>query len=427
LNAPDTAATAPLDLCGLRVLIVDDNPTNRHILHCQLSSWKMVPTCVSSGRDALETLKKAMASKPFDLAILDMQMPEMDGLKLARAIKADPATAQMRLIILTSMSHLGSEEIKKAGVVACLVKPVKQSLLYDQIAGVVAGIPKNALPERAVPNQSSATGSPVMKKTRVLVAEDNVINQMVTLGQLEKLGYPADLAVNGLEVLIALRKTHYGIILMDCQMPEMDGYEATRRIRADKDLANPPRIIAVTAHAMAGDSAKCLACGMDDYISKPVKLEDLAKKLARWSDSGAAESEMPDPGSHQEKAALFEKPSLDRERLETLKNLDPENNGEFFVKLLETFLESARTDISFIENAIKLGAFDKVRGKAHSLKGATRNLGAEEMGRVCQALEECADEENAEKTNALFEELKCLFAQVEKEIHQEIASTEFLT
>ena len=416
-NAPETAATAPLDLCGLRVLIVDDNPTNRHILHCQLSSWKMVPTCVSSGAEALATLKKALATKPFDLAILDMQMPAMDGLMLATAIKADPETARMSLIILTSMGRIASDEVAKAGVAACLLKPVKQSLLYDQIARVVSGIPKDAMPERIMPKDPSSS-SPTQKQTRILVAEDNVINQMVTLGQLEKLGYPADLAVNGLEVLIALRKTEYGIILMDCQMPEMDGYEATRRIRADSELRQPS-IIALTAHAMAGDSEKCLACGMDDYISKPVKLDDLAAKLARW-ESGHATESTADASLIAGHAVREEKPAIDRERLDTLRSLDPDGDGAFYVSLLNTFLASAQADIDGIREALDRGEFKTMRDKAHSLKGSSRNVGADAIGETSQALEALAEAATKKGAEKLLKQLAHEFERVAKEIRQEI-------
>ena len=416
-NAPQTAATAPLDLCGLRVLIVDDNPTNRHILHCQLSSWKMVPTCVPGGKEALEILKKALVSKPFDLAILDMQMPEMDGLMLARAIKADPQTAGMSLMILTSMGRLSNEEIQKAGVAAYLTKPVKQSLLYDQIASVVAGIPKETLPERAMPNALASTPT---KSTRILVAEDNVINQMVTLGQLQKLGYCADLAVNGVEVLIALRKADYGIILMDCQMPEMDGYEATRRIRADTSLARQPKIIAVTAHAMAGDSAKCLAAGMDDYISKPVKLEDLGAKIARW-EAASGEGKEPSAAALPPASPAPEgKPALDRERLETLRELDMDGDAGFFLSLLETYRQSARADLDAMKGALACGAFDKLRDKAHSLKGSSRNIGAEGIGEMCQEMEALAEAPGKEGAEELLQRLSHELARAEQEIARAI-------
>ena len=417
-DAPQTAATAPLDLCGLRVLIVDDNPTNRHILHCQLSSWKMVPTCVCSGKEALATLKQAIDTKPFDLAILDMQMPEMDGLMLAAAIKADPQMARMSLIILTSMGRIAQEKISQAGVAACLIKPVKQSQLYDQIASVIAGIPKEAMPERASQKEAHPT-STAKKQTRILVAEDNVINQMVTLGQLQKLGYTADLAVNGLEVLAALRKRDYGVILMDCQMPEMDGYEATRRIRADSELPHQPRIIAVTAHAMAGDSAKCLASGMDDYISKPVKLDDLAAKIIRW-DTASEVAPAPPTLAPATKPVLHDKPALDRERLETLKELDIDGDGAFYSSLLETFLQSARTDIDEIQRTLENGEFEKLRDKAHSLKGSSRNIGADAIGETCQKLEALANAKTTQGADELLEELANEFTRVEQAIYQEI-------
>jgi len=428
-NAPQTAATAPLDLCGLRVLIVDDNPTNRHILHCQLSSWKMVPTCVTGGPEALATLKKAALTKSFDLGILDMQMPEMDGLMLARAIKEDPALAAMRLIILTSMGQILPKEIEKAGVAACLVKPVKQSQLYDQIASVVSGIPREEIPERA----STATTSAALKATRILVAEDNVINQMVTLGQLEKLGYHGDLAVNGLEVLIALRETPYQIILMDCQMPQMDGYEATRRIRAEREQAHQPCIIALTAHAMAGDCAKCLASGMDDYISKPVKLEDLAAKLAHWEAVPPRTAQLsakytpsriqPSHKPSQSNAAPLPAPAaLDPNRLQTLKSLDPDDDGTFYKKLLATFLKSTQADLKALQTALCEGAFPKLRDKAHSLKGASRNLGAERMGRLAEELETLADSHTQDGVQELLEALHGELARVEQEICREMAA-----
>ena len=264
------------------------------------------------------------------------------------------------------------------------------------------------------------TSSPhLAKSTRILVAEDNVINQMVTLGQLQKLGYCADLAVNGLEVLIALRKVDYAIILMDCQMPEMDGYEATRRIRADQSLARQPKIIAVTAHAMAGDSAKCLAAGMDDYISKPVKLEDLGAKIAHWEsvsregEAGCAAALAPgrlEPGGP---------PAIAPERLQTLRELDVDGDAGFFLSLLDTFLQSARADIEAIQEALERGAFGKLRDKAHSLKGSSRNIGAEGIGEICQELEALAEGKTQQGAGELLERLACEFARAEQQIARE--------
>jgi PAS domain S-box-containing protein len=285
------------DLFDLRVLVVDDNATNRQILRHQLFAWKMQKGSASNGFEALDLLRAAAKEgKPYELALLDMQMPEMDGMTLAKSIKADPAIASTRLIILTSMGYTHTqEELKDAGVDAFLVKPVKQSRLFDCLVNVLGRAAaehvftkpaKDAAPQPERP----ASETPQVNKTRILLAEDNVVNQKVALAQLRTLGFSADSAVNGHEVITALSKTPYDIILMDCQMPEMDGYEATRLIRqAEKSPGvawkAPVKIIAMTANAMSGDREKCIAAGMDDYLSKPVRRAELALAMARWKPS----------------------------------------------------------------------------------------------------------------------------------------------
>jgi len=280
------------DLFDLRVLVVDDNATNRQILRHQLYAWKMQKGSAANGHEALELLRTAVADgKPYDLALLDMQMPEMDGMTLAKAIKADPAISQTRLIILTSMGYMHSqEELAAAGVDAYLVKPVKQSRLFDCLVTVLGraaaehafSAPADDAPE-AQPHQEFAAS----RHTRILLAEDNTVNQRVALAQLKGLGFVADAVANGNEVLNALQQVPYDIILMDCQMPEMDGYEATRRIRqAERASSNswkaPVHIVAMTANAMTGDREKCLAAGMDDYLSKPVRKSELRGALMKW-------------------------------------------------------------------------------------------------------------------------------------------------
>jgi PAS domain S-box-containing protein len=280
------------DLFDLRVLVVDDNATNRQILRHQLYAWKMQKGSASDGFEALELLRAAAKEgRPYELALLDMQMPEMDGMTLAKSIKADPAIASTRLIILTSMGHMQTpEELKAAGVDAFLVKPVKQSRLFDCLISVLG----RTAAEHVFTKQGSdpKADAPVVdtahaQKARILLAEDNVVNQKVALAQLRTLGFTADSATNGHDVIAALKQTPYDIILMDCQMPEMDGYEATRLIRqaekgSDVTWKAPVRIIAMTANAMSGDREKCLSAGMDDYLSKPVRRAELALAMARW-------------------------------------------------------------------------------------------------------------------------------------------------
>ena len=282
------------DLFDLRVLVVDDNATNRQILRHQLYAWKMQKGSAANGYEALDLLRTAVADgKPYDLALLDMQMPEMDGMTLAKAIKSEPSIAGTRLIILTSMGHMHSqEELDAAGVDAYLVKPVKQSRLFDCLVNVLGRAaaehafshhPHDARDTAAAP---AAAEPAALRKTRILLAEDNIVNQKVALAQLKGLGFAADAVSNGFEVLSALKQVPYDIIFMDCQMPEMDGYEASRMIR-QAELSPTPwkapiHIVAMTANAMTGDREKCLAAGMDDYLSKPVRKPELRAALLKW-------------------------------------------------------------------------------------------------------------------------------------------------
>ena len=290
-GAPVPAKTAP-DLFNLRVLVVDDNATNRQILRHQIFAWKMQKGSAASGFEALKTLKAAAAAgAPYDLALLDMQMPEMDGLTLARAIKGEPTIAGTHLIILTSLGHvMSTAELKDAGIDAYLVKPVKQSRLFDALVDVMGGTRAGKeFFKSALATTSAVAAFPPLPKMKVLVAEDNRVNQRLALLQLTKLGITADVAANGLEVLDAQPRVHYDVIFMDCLMPEMDGYEAAqalRKLERDPDRPcswkTPVHIIAMTANALQGDREKCLAAGMDDYVSKPARLNELQAVLERW-------------------------------------------------------------------------------------------------------------------------------------------------
>jgi two-component system sensor histidine kinase/response regulator len=281
------------DLSEVQVLAVDDNATNRRILCHQLEAWQMQAGSAASGQEALEKLRTAAeAGQPYHLALLDVQMPGMDGLTLARAIKADPALAVTRLIVLTSFGQAFSlAELKAAGIEAYLVKPVKQSRLFDCLASAMGKAVAENAERKSTDSLAAALGSKPslpFDKVRILLAEDNVVNQKVALGQLRKHRYRADTVANGLEVLKALQLVSYDLILMDCQMPEMDGYEATRAIRQQEQSLEKPcpwkrpvYIIALTANAMQGDGEKCFAAGMDDYLSKPVRSSELKAALER--------------------------------------------------------------------------------------------------------------------------------------------------
>ncbi len=268
---------------ALRVLCVDDNATNRKIIELQLQNLNIRVDTRADGPSALAQLQTAhRQGSPYDLIISDMEMPEMDGFMLARAIKAEPDLAHIRIIILSSIGQRGhGQAAQLSGVDAYLTKPVRQSQLYDCLAMVMSRIAIVDSPDLVTRHR--LVESKETLRPKVLVAEDNIVNQKVAVRMLEKLGYRVDAVANGMEAIEALERISYDVVLMDCQMPEMDGYSATNLIRAReaKTGARIP-IIAMTAHAMAGDRERCLQAGMDDYVSKPVKSEQLLRILQEW-------------------------------------------------------------------------------------------------------------------------------------------------
>ncbi|HEY9250533.1 MAG TPA: response regulator [Rariglobus sp.] len=283
---------------NLRVLVVDDNATSRQILRHQIFAWKLQKGSAASGHEALRVLRAAAAEgHPYDVALLDVEMPEMDGLTLARAIKSEPAIAGTRLIVMTPLGHAPAErKMQEAGIDASLSKPIKQSHLFDSLVAVIG---KTGMATPSVPKHGTLPLPPVsaglratLDGTRILLAEDNAVNQKVALAMLAKLGGSADAVADGIEVLDSLQHIPYPLILMDYQMPEMDGLETTRIIRK-RELDSGPAcpwpapvyIIALTASAMQGDREKCLAVGMNDYVSKPVRPGELQAALERWAAS----------------------------------------------------------------------------------------------------------------------------------------------
>ncbi|MGO4584427.1 PAS domain S-box protein [Arthrobacter sp. 2RAF6] len=266
-------------LAGLRVLVVDDNATNRFVLESQLNTWGLRPDAVADARTALDRSRTAAAAgKPFDVALLDMCMPDMDGLELAREFSSDPALRGIRLMMLTSASQVSKTDMTDAGISEWLTKPLRGSELYDRLMRLVAGTPAidaaSALARPPRPDRPS--------KGRILVVEDNEVNQLVAREMVAKLGYQAEVAADGAEAVSAIAARSYAAVLMDCHMPVMDGFEATRSIRARENRSAHLPIIAMTAGAQDEDRERCLAAGMDDYLSKPVDLAALDEALNRW-------------------------------------------------------------------------------------------------------------------------------------------------
>jgi two-component system sensor histidine kinase/response regulator len=268
-------ASATGDLTGTTVAIVDDNRTNRIILERYLDSWGMRQRSYEGGSEALKAMREAAGAETFDVAIVDMMMPVMDGGALAAEIRKDPKLSDMVVVLLTSAGH---SERPVPGVDIELVKPVRPSQLFDVLHTLLSARPEYGKHEAGEP---AAVVRPE-RAGRVLIVEDNAANLKVAMRMVERLGYRADKAGNGVEAVRVLDRMNYDAVLMDCQMPEMDGYEATRQIRRHEREGRHTPIIAMTASAMAGDRERCLAAGMDDYISKPIKLHVVAAVLERW-------------------------------------------------------------------------------------------------------------------------------------------------
>lgn len=282
---PENSPGLPLprgDIHGLRVLVVDDNAPNRTILRSQIISQGMASDVAENGPVALEMLQAAASrAEPYHVAVLDMQMPVMDGLELARAIKDDPTLASARIILLTSFGQPGdAKAAHQAGAAAYLMKPVRESQLFECIARVMGAPTERA----AAPliTRHNLQEEKVRALPRVLIAEDNALNQKIAVGMLEEIGYKADVASNGREAVDAVSRITYDLVLMDCEMPEMDGYAATTEIRRREGVARHTPIIAMTAHATDEHRERCLAAGMDDCTSKGVKPGELGALLQRW-------------------------------------------------------------------------------------------------------------------------------------------------
>jgi signal transduction histidine kinase/DNA-binding response OmpR family regulator/HPt (histidine-containing phosphotransfer) domain-containing protein/PAS domain-containing protein len=384
-----------------RVLIVDDNATNRRILSRQVEAWQMLHRATASPTEALAWLRQ---DDSFDIAILDMQMPEMDGLTLAREIRQLPApNSKLPLVMLTS---LGRNEIKEDLdlFAAFLTKPIKPSSLFDALVGIFTGQPTRGVARETRHKPQFDAQMAQQWPLRILLAEDNATNQKLALRLLARMGYGADVAANGVEVLEALDRQLYDVVLMDVQMPEMDGLEATRKLRRELSAARQPRVIAMTANAMQGDREMCLAAGMDDYVSKPIRIEELVEALSR----SRPLTEHQEPEAPPVIAPVVQKVGTRRDPDETgtaeatdlpagaalldptaLENLISMLGGEFefLVELIDSFLEDAPQLLIELEQHVKAGDAAGVRQVAHSLKSNGADFGATTFSNLCKELE----------------------------------------
>jgi PAS domain S-box-containing protein len=405
------------NLSGARVLIADDNSTSRNILRHQTGSWEMISTEADSGERALERLRAAVAQgAPYDIAILDLTMPGLGGFQLADAIKADPAIAAVALVLLPPFGNgWHAEKARRTDIAAYLQKPVKQSQLYNCLVEVMEqhAIVKTVLATGFVTRRFSREAEVQQKDNpslnfRIIIAEDNLMNQKVALGQLYNLGYHAEAVGNGLELLKALENTEFDAILMDCQMPKMDGFAATAEIRRREGTARHTIIIAMTANAMDGDDKKCLAAGMDDYLSKPVKTEDLRQKLEHWIKP--AETVSAGRGLDGERLSDAAIPAghtngnvIDRSQLASLRAFQQPGQADFVTELIDLFVNDSVYQRKVLHKAVADNDVTEIRRVTHFLKGNSANIGAWQMTAIYEQLEE-TDQVNAE-TKALLKRL----------------------
>ncbi|HEY7659000.1 MAG TPA: PAS domain S-box protein [Actinomycetota bacterium] len=355
-------------LSGRRVLIVDDNATNRQILSKQAESWGMLAVATETPAEALEWIRRG---DPFDVAILDMQMPDMDGLTLAVEIRRDRDATALPLIMLTSLGRVDASSVEFA---AHLTKPIKPSQLHDALMSIFGGEP-DAETSAGVPGEDERLAERL--PLRILVVEDNAVNQQLVLLMLQKVGYRADVAANGVEALEALERQPYDAVLMDVEMPEMDGLEATRRIHQRWPRQRRPHIVAVTANAMQGERELCIQAGMDDYITKPIHIDELTGALTRVthrSDTTGPEA------------------SVDAAVIDRLAASLGDQGRESVGALLDTFLGRLPEQMRGLADAARHDDLDGVRREAHTLKSNAAQFGAGRLEQLCRELESAAKE-----------------------------------
>lgn len=383
-----------------RLLIVDDNATNRKILTTQAQSWGMTTRAAQSAKVALDWLK---AGEQFDIAILDMQMPEMDGVTLAAEIRQVAACQDLPLVMLTSLgTNDGSDQDHFA---AFLTKPVKQSALHDVLMQVLGGQPIKVLPtSKSSEIEQLAHSLPL----RILVAEDNLVNQQVALHLLQRMGYRADVAGNGLEVLEAISRQPYDLVLMDMQMPEMDGLTATRQI-CQMELAERPKIIAMTANAMLGDRELCLEAGMDDYISKPIRVQELVQALRKCTAVKAVSPEI-----------VSTSPSdvIDLKLFAELQQMV--NNDTVLSEVVNQYLLDSPQKLATLSEALASDDQETLKRVAHTLKSTSVMLGASHLGELCRQLEAIAPTAAPTVYQALVSDIKTEYEKVHPILQQNL-------
>ena len=385
------AAIHAVSLGDRKALLVDDNSTNRTILRRQLGAWGMRVVATDCGSRALELLREeAISGQPFDIAIIDLQMPDMDGLMLGEIIKKDAAIAATPLVMLSSLAlQAYAERALAVGFATYLTKPARQHNLYTAVSTVLAG-GKPAIETAAAKPVTAPVCADIVDvaaRPRLLVAEDNLVNQKVAVLTLSKMGYEPCVVSDGRQAVEAFRSGSYACILMDCQMPEMDGYEAAAEIRRlEAGLRHVP-IVAMTAHAMKGDREKCLMAGMDDYLTKPLKIAELQTTLARWVGNERTEMIKNDTPIEATTTTSVLPPALDTSVIATLRSLGEGGGIDIVADLTAAFVTDAQDRLRKMNESLSSGDESGARRAAHSLKGMCGSIGAMHLTALSADLE----------------------------------------
>ncbi len=447
-NPPPSPAER-ISIAGPRVLIVDDNAVNRRVVHEQIASWKLRNGSAASGIEALAVLRAARAAgDPYQIALLDYHMPDMDGVTLARAISADPELRGLVLVLLSSfLDHDPAELQQRCGFAACLVKPVKASALFDVLSTAWAAQTGVSAPHTDSYRSAPASARPRFAG-RVLVADDNMTNQKVAQLALEGFGCHVEFAADGAEAVAMLHQLPYDLVLMDCEMPEMDGFEATRTIREEEARlvrgesvetaestfarvraagARIP-VVAMTAKALAGDRERCLVAGMDDYLSKPISLDALQRMLAKWlslAPTAAAAADgadvpppvpvapVPEPGADR---------ALDLATIEGLKTLARDMGSNLLIEVLGIFRVDAPQQVRKIREAVEAGDALALRQAAHRLRGACLNIGAFDLAEWAMRLDQVGTGGTVDGADAQLAAGEAALARVVIALDRELAA-----
>lgn len=413
-------------LQGRRILVVDDNESIRTSIQHVLASWGLDQSLASSGEAALEFLRReAGRGRPIDIVLMDLAMPGMDGIMLARGIKTDPRLSHSRLIMMNTLDRRDDmESFRSSGVDAYLSKPMKQKALLDSLEEVLASQDEprailSGLMIMGTGNSAVSGENRTRQGLRILIAEDNIVNRKVALNQLEKIGYSAEAVENGRLAVDAIDKGGYDLVFMDCQMPELDGYAATQEIRRREGSSKHTWIVAMTAHSLEGDREKCLQAGMDDYVSKPVKPENVKAAIERYflKHGPASLAQEPiaqplgDPSEYVDPAAL-----------DGFRQFDTDDGPSLLTQLIEVFLENTPLLLRDLRTALAKGSAPDLQRVAHTLKGSCSNFGAHRLRAACMRLEQLAETGSVDGAEILLHEIERTFEGVRQALEREISA-----